>query len=242
MGFFFHRKIKTDNISWLGVDMHNHLLPGIDDGALTIGQSVHFIRTLANLGFNRIYCTPHIFTGLYPNNLETINGALNSLKSALNAEQSEFEVNAAAEYMLDETFKVSEKLLCLPGQYVLLEMSYLVEMPELEQVVFELQVKGFKVILAHPERYSFYHKKLERYRRLKDIGVLFQLNLLSLAGYYGKHVKSIAANLLQKGGYYDFAGTDLHHQRHLDVLVELVCSGRLYQMIGQYHFKNKDVF
>lgn len=238
---FFHRKEKIDHIEWLGVDMHSHLLPSIDDGAVNIGQSIQFIRSLGDLGFSRFHCTPHIFTELYPNNAETIGTALSSVKAALMKEQSELEIYAAAEYMVDETFMVNERLLCLPGQHVLIEMSYLNEMPDIEQVIFELQVKNFKVILAHPERYTFYHDRPERYQRLKDMGVLFQLNLLSVAGYYGRGVKQTAGYLLKEKKY-DFAGTDLHHQRHLVLLQELVSSGRLYQLIGQYPFKNKALF
>lgn len=238
---FFHRKQKVDHVAWLGVDMHNHLLPGIDDGAADIGQSVHFIRALGDLGFSRFYCTPHIFTELYPNNAETIDAALSSVKVALIKEQRKLEIYAAAEYMVDETFSVNKSLLCLPGQHVLIEMSYLNAMPDIEQIIFELQMKNFKVILAHPERYTFYHHKPERYQRLKDMGVLFQLNLLSVAGYYGKGAKQAAGYLL-KQKCYDFAGTDLHHQRHLTLLQELVSSGRLHQLIGHYPFKNKALF
>lgn len=238
---FFHRKEKVDHLAWLGVDMHNHLLPGIDDGAVDIGQSIQFIRALGNLGFSRFHCTPHIFTELYPNNAETIGTALSLVKAALMKEQSELEIHAAAEYMVDETFTVNKNLLCLPGQHVLIEMSYLNEMPDIEQIIFELQMKNFKVVLAHPERYNFYHNRPERYQRLKDMGVLFQLNLLSVAGYYGKQVKQAAGYLLKEKKY-DFAGTDFHHQQHLTLLQELVHSGRLYQLIGQYPFKNKTLF
>lgn len=238
---FFHRKVRVDHIAWLGVDMHNHLLPGIDDGAVDIGQSIQFIHALGNLGFSRFHCTPHIFTELYPNNAETIGMALSAVKAALIEVQPELEIFAAAEYMVDETFRVNQHLLCLPGQHILIEMSYLHEMPDIEQIILELLAKNFNVILAHPERYTFYHHTPERYQRLKDMGVLFQLNLLSVAGYYGKGVKH-AAEYLLKEKKYDFAGTDLHHQGHLALLHELVTSGRLYQLIGQYPFKNKALF
>ncbi|WEK19709.1 MAG: histidinol phosphatase [Candidatus Pedobacter colombiensis] len=238
---FFSTKKNISEVEWLGVDVHNHLLPGIDDGAIDIVQSISFIKALNELGFHKFICTPHIFTELYPNTTETITQALMDVKAALAKTELNVEVNAAAEYMVDETFKLTKNLLCLPGQHILIEMSYLSEMPQIEQVIFDLQLAGFKVILAHPERYFFYHKKPERYERLKDMGVLFQLNLLALSGYYGPEVK-LAAGYLLKKHYYDFAGTDLHHQKHLKALQDFICSGGLYKMIGHYPFKNKALF
>lgn len=238
---FFNRKNYVRDAEWLGVDVHNHLLPGIDDGAVDTLQSIGFIRELTELGFNKFICTPHIFTELYPNTSDTITHALVDVKNALVKEELDIDISAAAEYMVDETFKVTETLLCLPGQHILIEMSYLSEIPFLEKVVFDLQLAGFKVILAHPERYGFYHRKPERYERLKDMGVLFQLNLLALSGYYGTEVKSTATGLLKKE-YYDFAGTDLHHNNHLKAIKDLICTGKLYKMIGDYPFKNKMLF
>jgi tyrosine-protein phosphatase YwqE len=131
--------------------------------------------------------------------------------------------------------------MCLTGKYILIEMSYLNETPNIDQVIFDLQIKGYKVILAHPERYNFYHSKQSRYHRLKDMGCLYQLNLLSVTGYYGKPVKIAAEYLLNKN-LYDLVGTDLHHQQHLKVLEQAVISGKLYQQIGNYPFKNKMIF
>jgi protein-tyrosine phosphatase len=238
---FFRRQIKVDHIGWLGVDMHNHLLPAIDDGAADAVQSLNLIKGLMNLGFTRLYCTPHVFTEWYPNTAETIYAALAVVKGLLINAGLTVDIHAAAEYMVDETFKAGKGLLCLPGEYVLIEMSYYAELPHIEQLIFELQLMGFSVVLAHPERYSFYHKRPERYRRLKDMGVLFQLNLLSLSGYYGNAVKQCAGYLL-KSKSYDLAGTDLHHEYHLQLLQQEVRSGRLYRAIGHYPFKNKELF
>lgn len=228
-------------MAWLGVDVHNHLLPAIDDGAADAAQSLELIKAMAGLGFMKFYCTPHIFTEYYPNTPETIYPALTAVKTLLIREGLDVEVYAAAEYLLDDTFKVSKALLCLPGRHILVEMSYYAEMPRIEQLIFELQLMGFIVVLAHPERYAFYHKRADRYRRLKDIGVLFQLNLLSLSGYYGNAVKKCAGHLL-KSKMYELAGTDLHHHQHLQLLQQEVHSGRLFRAIGHYPFKNKELF
>ena len=167
--------------------------------------------------------------------------ALHQVRFELEKIYVSVKVNAAAEYMIDETFRISETLLCLPGKYILVEMSYLTEVPNIFQVIMNLQDKGYNVILAHPERYGFYHKQPDKYGILKEMGVLFQLNLLSVNGYYGKAVKQAANYLLSKKNY-DLAATDLHHQRHLDVLKSIISNGSLHKMIGHYPFRNKDLF
>ncbi len=238
---FFKKKNYVDNIEWLGVDMHSHLLPGLDDGSPDVETSISLIKSLNELGFSKFLCTPHIFTELYPNNEETIIPALEQAQIALAKTGVKVELSAAAEYMIDETFKISDGLMCLPNKCILIEMSYLNETPNIEQVIFNLQISGYQVILAHPERYNFYHLDHKRFQRFKDMGVLFQLNLLSVTGYYGKEVKKIADYLVERK-LYDFAGTDLHHDKHLHALSTSITSGYLYQKIGDYPFKNKEQF
>ncbi|TDO19012.1 tyrosine-protein phosphatase [Pedobacter duraquae] len=237
----FKKKPHIDNIEWLGVDLHSHILPGLDDGSPDLDTSLELIRHLRELGFRKFIFTPHIFTELYPNSNETILPALMLIKDALKNKNMDVEVSAAAEYMIDETFKVKEAHLTLPGNHILVEMSYLNETPNIEQIIFDLQIKGYHVILAHPERYKFYHHNIERFHRFKDMGVLFQLNLLSVVGYYGKEEKRISEYLLQKKCY-DFASTDLHHDKHLLALSVAIKKGHLYEKIGTYPFKNKQLF
>ena len=237
----FKKKSIVNNLEWLGVDMHSHLLPGIDDGSPDVNTSVELITRLYDLGLTKFICTPHIFTELYPNTSATIAAALKDTKLALKSSGLNVQIAAAAEYMIDETFAVKQGLMILPGNYILVEMSYLNESPNVEQVVFDLQIAGYKVVLAHPERYNFYHKAQERFHRFKDMGVLFQLNLLSVTGYYGKEVKQTAEYLLEKKCY-DLAGTDLHNDKHLRTLFASVNNGDLYKKIGTYEFKNKELF
>lgn len=237
----FKKKQHVTDIEWLGVDMHSHLLPGIDDGSPDVEQSVKMIKRLNELGFSRFLCTPHIFKELYPNTCDTIDAALDATKKALAKANVNVEIGAAAEYMIDESFSVAEEHLCLPSKYILIEMSYLNESPNIENIIFDLQIKGYTVILAHPERYNFYHLAHHRFQRYKDMGVLFQLNLLSVTGYYGKEVKRIAEYLLGKK-FYDLGGTDLHHDKHLDALSKNIESGYLFNKIGEYPFKNKELF
>jgi protein-tyrosine phosphatase len=237
----FKKKNIVSDIEWLGVDIHSHLLPGIDDGSPDVEQSVFLIKSLHELGFSKFICTPHIFKELYPNTPETISGALAAAKEALTIANVNVVISAAAEHMVDEMFEVKDGLTVMPGNYILVEMSYLNETPNFEKVIFDLQIKGYRVILAHPERYNFYHQDPEKFHRYKEMDVLFQLNLLSTTGYYGKEVKRVADYLLDKQSY-DFAGTDLHHTKHLDALTKTIKNGSLFNKLGSYPFKNKETF
>lgn len=241
----FKKNTTCKDLKWIGVDIHSHLLPGIDDGSPDAKTSLGYIRALKELGFDKLICTPHIFKEIYPNNEGSITDALTSLKQELQRNSIDIEISAAAEYMLntdfDDLLKSNEKMMLLPGQHILVEMSYISETPNIEQHIFDLNIKGYKPILAHPERYVFYHKNFAQYRRLKDMGALLQVNILSFTGYYGKEIKAIAEKLL-KDNLIDLIGTDLHHQKHLDTLKQFAENGKAYEVLGKYPFKNKELF
>ncbi|CAH0198493.1 Tyrosine-protein phosphatase YwqE [Pedobacter sp. Bi27] len=238
---FFNRKNKVTDISWLGVDMHSHILPGIDDGSPDVATSLRFVKSLQELGFDQLICTPHIYRELYPNTVETISAAKAALQEALDKENILFKLGAGAEYMIDQDFSLQNELCPLDQKHLLIEMSYLNESPSISQTIFDIEIKGYKPILAHPERYTFYFRDITRLKRFKEKGCLLQLNLLSVLGYYGKDVKQLAEVLL-KEKMYDLAGTDLHHDKHLNVLKESILSGKLYDIIGSYSFKNQELF
>jgi len=234
MGFFsslFNRK-KDDKevvrsmgkLSFLEVDMHNHLLPGIDDGAQTVEGSLELIRGLNTLGFQKYICTPHIMADLYPNTKSTIQAAYTSLEETLQNTKNKAVIFSAAEHMIDEQISplIDKDNLCvMPGGYVLIEMSYLAESNALFKTILDIQNLGYKPILAHPERYNYYHYNFDMYKQIKDAGCLLQLNLLSISRYYGTEVK-VAALTMLKSGMYDFVGTDLHHKKQLLALQDVV--------------------
>lgn len=233
MTFFtnlFLKKKKSTSVrsltqlDFLEVDMHNHLLPGIDDGSKSVQQSLGYIKELHNLGFKKFICTPHIMEGVHPNTKFSIEQAHRALSDGLKESGSEVEIVAAAEHMIDDglhTLIQNNDLCLLPGGYVLIEMSYLSESKALFQTILNIQKLGYKPILAHPERYNYYHSNFDIYKQIKDAGCFLQLNLLSLSRYYGIDVKAIAMTLL-KSGMYDFVGTDLHHDKHLQQLKDIV--------------------
>ncbi len=238
--FHFLRTYKNTNLEWIQVDMHSHLLPGLDDGAKTPEDSVGYIKGLYELGFKKLITTPHVFKEVYPNDSASIQAALQAVKALPAIQQLGIILEAAAEYMLDQNFEELVKkgeLLSLPGKHVLIEMSYAAETQSIEQSVFDLRIKGYQPVLAHPERYAFYHTNFGRYRRLIDLGCLMQMNLLSPSGYYGKEVKHAALRLIDHG-MVDFLGTDLHHEGHLEALQKYVKTGKLYDYFGGYTLKN----
>jgi tyrosine-protein phosphatase YwqE len=238
---FFLKKNKVTDISWLGVDIHSHILPGIDDGSPDLVTSVRFVKSLQELGFDQLIATPHIYQELYPNTKEIIFNTKDLLQQEMNKADISLKLSAGAEYMIDQDFKIDDSLCTLDQKHLLIEMSYLNESPGISQTIFDIEIKGYKPILAHPERYTFYFKDKSRLKRFKEKDCLFQLNLLSILGYYGKEVKQLAEALL-KEKMYDFAATDLHHDKHLYTLTEGVQSGRLYDLIGNYGFRNQEIF
>lgn len=216
--------------------MHSHLVPGIDDGAQDPEQSLRYIDAMRSLGWKGIITTPHIFSDLYPNNRSTIQTPFEQLKQQLDPS---FLLNFAAEYMIDsafETFLNTDQILTFGDNYVLIEMSYLGESRNIRDMIFQLKIKGYQPVLAHPERYLFYQKNYKVFEEFKDMGCLLQLNILSLSGYYGPLVKKIGLQLLSDR-LYDFAGTDLHHDRHLNALVQMRTS-KVMKDLSVYPFHN----
>ncbi len=173
---------------------------------------------------------------MYPNTPEIIGEKLAEVRAAMKDVGLNIPIDAAAEYLMDEAFGEKIKagsLLTLPGNRVLVEMSFVSAPPNLGQHIFQLQTKGYKVLLAHPERYLFFRDNFKKYKELKDRGVEFQLNLLSLVGYYGKPTQDNAKALL-KAGMIDYLGSDLHHERHADNLERLLADRKLNRLLGKY--------
>jgi protein-tyrosine phosphatase len=231
--------------SFLGTDIHSHFIPGVDDGCQHIEDSLSLIRRMQEMGFRKLVTTPHISMDYFPNTPEKILAGLELVKQALREAQIDIELSAAAEYMIDdglvELLSGGSPLLTLDSKgHILVEMGFLQAAPMLHQVLFELQAKGYKPVLAHPERYAFYHEgPLQPLEMLKENGVLFQLNTIALTGYYGKSVKLMAEKLL-KADLYDFCGSDAHHVRHVDTMASLLGS-EAYRKVNEYKFLNREI-
>ena len=217
--FFFKKNtpILKDIIPNDYIDIHSHLLPGIDDGAKNFKHTLELITELKALGFKDFITTPHVMSHVWENSKTTIENNFVKTTKELNEKEVINYFHAAAEYMIDDDFRKlfqKESLLTIKDNYVLVEMSYINAPLQLYDIIFDLQVAGYKPILAHPERYTFYHNNIEEYKKLKRAGCLFQLNLLSTVSYYGSQVAN-TADILLKNNLIDFVGSDVHHMKHV---------------------------
>jgi protein-tyrosine phosphatase len=221
-GLFNKKEEEAAAVGGIRVDMHSHLLPGIDDGVEDLEQSFQTIQSLAALGYQKLITTPHVMGGVYNNNAELILSKRNEVRTYIASKGLNIQLEASAEYFLDEVFmdllkNDKSKLLPFEGNYILIETSFMYASPYLDEAIFLLQASGFKPILAHPERYIYLHDDWQRYCELHDKGLLFQLNLSSLTGYYSPMVRKIARKLVD-AKMIDLLGTDCHGERHISVL------------------------
>lgn len=220
---FFKKRSRefSGSLAGLGCDIHSHLIPGIDDGSQDMETSLHLIRGLMDLGYKKIITTPHINGDIFPNNPGIIQAGRTAVAAALQDSRIDVSFRAAAEYLLDDGFARSlaaeEPFLTLKDNLVLVELSFAVPAINLKELLFQLQLKGYQPVLAHPERYLYFGANKGWYDQIRDTGCFFQINLLSITGYYGKEARQLAEFLLKKK-YVDFLGTDLHHERHLHAL------------------------
>lgn len=237
---FFRKRSKNSDFSSIGLDMHSHLIPGVDDGAKDAEDSLKLITGLKELGFVRIYTTPHTLKDIHPNTTTTLQEAFLLLNGKL---PEGIEMNLSSEYYLDEQFQEqvnSGTLLPLPGNRLLIEFSQIARPHDLEEQIFELGIKGYQLILAHPERYLFFHKQFAYFSRLKEMGIELQVNALSLTDYYGKSIRSTAEKLIEQD-LVDFIGTDIHNVKHLEALKQVPESKHFARLLDSGLLKNKSL-
>ncbi len=244
---FFQKKEYLKDLLGDFTDIHNHILPGIDDGAPSLEDSIQLIRRFKKLGIEDFICTPHIMNDYYPNTPSTISAALEDVEIALseNPDLKEIKIRAAAEYMMDQSFMdilESDEILTLKDNYILVEMSYFQAPINLKEILFQLQTKGFKPVIAHPERYAYYHSKdLGKYEDLKNRGCLFQVNALSLSTHYGSGIQRTAFQLIE-AGLIDLMGSDTHREQHLDKIESIKLSKKHKDPIKKIIDKTKIIF
>jgi protein-tyrosine phosphatase len=244
LNFLFKKPLRSLDFSSIGLDIHSHLIPGIDDGAKSLEVSVALIRQMMAMGFTRIITTPHVMSGNYPNTKQDMLEGLASLKRFLQEESIKIPISVAAEYYLEQEFLElleSEPLLTLPNNHLLVEVSKLSAFKGFFDCLFRIQLKGYKIILAHPERYLYYHNNYKVYEDLKSKDVLFQVNILSLLGYYGKNIKKIAHRLVEDN-LVELLGTDIHHPRHIQYIQDNITSTDLQKILSNHAFQNNILF
>lgn len=228
----------------LKTDMHSHILPGVDDGSPDVATSLQLMRGLAQMGYDTLIATPHVMADIHRNDKHTIQQAYDQLRQAADEDPSLPKLRFAAEFMMDEGFgQLVQQDALIPladDRYLLVETPYLHRPLNLESYIFNLRAVGYTPVLAHPERYHYLFDKPAEYERLKELGCLFQVNLLSLMGYYGKAEKEAGTWLLE-AGLVDLLGTDLHHEKHLQRLLNFTVDQRLVKPLENGTFLNRQL-
>ncbi|MCL6266214.1 tyrosine-protein phosphatase [Flagellimonas myxillae] len=230
----FRRKVfLVDYLHGL-IDIHNHILPGIDDGAKNTDESLAMIKAFAEFGVKNFVFTPHIMNHYYPNTPKTIMASYEILQEAIDKSGiQDVRTAYAAEHMVDDEFEAllkANNIVSLKSQHLLIEMSYLQPSFGFDHAVRKILERPYFPVLAHPERYNYYHKEPEVYKELKSQGVQFQLNLLSLSGYYGSEIQKMAVKLLNEG-LIDYCASDAHNMKHIEAIKEIRISRKVLSKI-----------
>lgn len=240
-GLFKKKEIKQVakyDYSSVVTDMHSHVLPGIDDGAQNVEESIFLIKKMMSLGIKKIIATPHVMIDYYRNDADSIGNALAMLKAELVAQNIDIDIYAAAEHYFDETFpkRIDDgKVFTMGDNYVLFELSFVNQPPNIIEVIQKLKDKGYKPILAHPERYGY--MDIEQMKTIRSWGCDLQMNTIALSGYYGKHSKNIAEAMIDNQ-IVDFISSDMHHPRHAAAFESTLSQPYLEKILFDYPLKN----
>ena len=235
---FDSKKGREINLDRIGIDIHSHLIPGIDDGVQTIEESLNMIRKMQALGFRQLYTTPHIMWDCYKNTPDIILSGLAEVRLACMQEGLTIDINAAAEYFIDEHFvellEIPGSILTLPGNRVLVELPYSTPLMNTSETLFHIIEKGYTPVLAHPERYTYFYNDPSIYKKLCGQGCELQVNILSLGSYYGENIQKMAEWLL-KNNLITFLGSDAHKIQHLDLIGKI----KRQNWLTDYPFQNE---
>lgn len=232
--FNTQKKEAADLGGNLLVDIHSHLLPGIDDGAPTMDHTIGMLRKFEELGYQKLILTPHIMSGVYDNTSEIILQKLEDVRKVSRDLGLKLELEASAEYYFDETLfeRVRRKdLLPFHGNHILFEFSFRNQPSQVEDIVFSLKSAGYQPVLAHFERYLYFHPSVEIARSLRERGCYIQVNMNSFTGHYGPDVKNQAIRLL-KAGLIDILGSDCHRIQHLELLESSLKDAVFHQLMA----------
>jgi tyrosine-protein phosphatase YwqE len=235
--------LPAADLSILGVDVHSHLIPGIDDGAQTIEDSIELLQSFIQLGYKKVITTPHVMSDFYKNTPEIILSGLEKVRAAIKERGLAIEIDAAAEYNLDADFEplIQQKnLLTFGDNYVLFELPFFQEPPMLNDIIWKLKSQGYQPVLAHAERYNFWHKTYDKIEEIRDRGVAIQLNINSLTGHYGPDVKKVGEWMVDQN-LVDLVGSDCHNMNHIGLLNQACHLPYVHKIIAQEKLINKQL-
>lgn len=206
------------------IDLHCHLLPGIDDGAVDLAMSLEMARIAAADGIHTVACTPHIYPGMYENTADGIRAAIAALQAELDAQGIALRLVVGADVHLEPDLVGSIRNGRVPtlagSRYLLFEPPHHVAPPRFEESVFELMAAGIIPVVTHPERLSWVETHFDMFKRLSERGVWMQVTAGALTGRFGGRVKYWGERFVSEGHCMILA-TDAHHpQRRPPLLAE----------------------
>jgi protein-tyrosine phosphatase len=229
------KKLTTTLFNENFIDIHSHILPGVDDGAASIEDALNLMKKMRSFGIQNFVFTPHVMNEVWENSTERIMQRFHEFKFHVEQEPGleNVTMRVAAEYMLDENFLhllETKDLLTVKDNMILVELSFMSPPMNLFRLLAEIQKKGYIPILAHPERYLSFHHNFGMYCKLKTAGCLFQVNLLSLSSYYNKEVQDTALWLI-RNNLIDYLGTDIHKLHQMEAVEELLGKFSLIELV-----------
>jgi protein-tyrosine phosphatase len=234
-------KLPTLDLSVLRTDMHSHFIPGIDDGAQTMEDSLVMLKGMQELGYKKVITTPHIMTDGYRNTPEIILSGLEKVKQAAKEAGIDIEIEAAAEYYLDYEFEKKLKdgnVLTFGTKYLLWEIPFINPPENINDIVFEMASRGYRPILAHVERYGFWQNNFEKYQELSDRGILLQMNINSITGHYSAQTRKAAQWLIDKD-LISFVGSDCHRMDHIELMKIALKDKHFQKLLNSTKLLNK---
>ncbi len=239
---FFNKKTIESNdpidLSLIKTDIHSHLIPNLDDGSESMNESLELIQGLYELGYSKLITTPHVMNDFFKNSKAGILSSFENLKKAVADANIPVTLEVAAEYLIDDGLldKMNQQeILTFGNGFVLVELSFMNPPVNLNNMIFELQVNGYRIVLAHPERYLFWFDEFDKFEELKSREIIFQMNIISLTGIYSPQVKKLAERMIENN-MIELVGTDTHAIKYIDeikqtlhnpFLEKLVLSGNL---------------
>ncbi|MCH4890314.1 hypothetical protein EZV73_22215 [Acidaminobacter sp. JC074] len=230
------------------IDLHSHIIFDVDDGSGSLDESMAIIKRAYRHGITKMFTTSHYIDGSMTAEKEEVLVKLDVLKEKLEEEKIPVDLFPGHEIFLDNQvvdYIESEKALSLNGsKYILVELPMLNELNNLEDILFEIHIKGYVPIIAHPERYVYVQRDTDCVKKWIESGALLQLNLPSLYGKYGPLVEKTAKSLLKRQMIH-FVGSDVHNiksralsiEKPLGIIDEILGKEKLYQITDENPLK-----
>lgn len=221
------------DLSILNTDIHSHFIPGIDDGSKSMEESIFLLKQMEEFGYKKVITTPHVYYDSFLEGIEVLDQKVEELKVNAKFNGIKLQIEVGGEYLLDDDISdriKNKQIKTFSDNFVLIEFPMTNQPMGYEKWLFDLQLAGYNIILAHPERFLYFYEDKKQYFSLKDRGIYFQMNIGSISGYYGNKVKDVAEYLI-KENMIDLVGSDCHGQRHIDAIKRALRSPILKQLI-----------